>query len=325
VKQKLLIVLAVFLQISPAFAAGTSKARVAKPIVTPTSIHDRKEKIAADIIQAFPDGYGEKIVDDPRFLFEPRIVARYTRRATPSPVPNPAQPKIPRHGFDYVINTWSKEHGLDYLAEYGPVFAEAETQFPPVTKDVPTGILDAETQFGVKLAANTYPIVKTLLALAAYYPDAKFHPEDQLIAFLSICKKNGWDAYERLGTRTGAFGLPQFEPLSYEKLAMYWDGTACQPWQMSPVPVDLTNHRDTICSIFNYLHADGFGGTEAHQGKILLLYNRDVCYCDAILDAADFFAGRPDQHHYSHVRCAGSRPHKRKLSQTTTLHRAALK
>jgi membrane-bound lytic murein transglycosylase B len=202
------------------------------------------------------------------------------------------------------VSPWAKQEGPKFIERNKAIFTSAEAQFLTVPKEIPTGILDAETQYGVAAYKADYPVVQTLLTIAVFQPDfqAKGWPENQLISFLRICKKNDWKPFEKLGSRTGAIGKPQFEPTSYEKLAMHWSGSSCVLWNESPVPADLDDMRDTICSIFNYLHATGFGGNENRWRFILHEYNKDWRYCDAILDIADFLAGRPDHHHYKPIK-----------------------
>jgi membrane-bound lytic murein transglycosylase B len=291
-----IVLLAIFFAF-PALAAGTArKARGKKrAYVLPTAseIAQRKADMAADVRGKFPASFAEKILNDPRFTFEPRIVERYEQLAeNPRPVPFPRHLPRMQHRFAYITNTWSKEHGLAYLMFHEPVFRSATLQFASISSGIPAGIIDAETQYGSQLGKNDYPTLRSLLTLVVYDPDKKVNPHEQLLAFLRLCEKNHWDPYARMGSWTGAFGLPQFEPVSYEDLAMYWDGAHCKPWQMSPEPIDLTKDNDAICSIFNYLHADGFGGSWARQRRILYLYNRDTGYCDAILRIARYFNER---------------------------------
>jgi hypothetical protein len=302
---------------SPAYGGGKRAWKI-KVAPSPALIEERKQLIATDIVKNFPDGYGVDVIGDPRFKFESRTVARYTPHPQPSqpPIPAPAQPKPRLHDFNYVMTDWAKENGREYLDRYAPIFARGELQFAPVKKEIVGGILDAETQYGEKTSKNDYPIVQTLFTIAVYRPDfqKKGWAEDQLMAFLRISQWNGWDPYLKMGSRTGAFGPPQFEPTSYEQFAMYWNGSECASWKESLTPITLMKPEETICSTFNYLYGNHFGTTEASWKRVLMLYNKDICERDAILDIADFWAGRPNHGHYRGDRCPAAR---KKITKTS--------
>ncbi len=289
------------------------------PTIPTATQRQRKTAIAERLTKMFP-GYADHIVSDPRFDFEPRTVERLTRRPEPQ---NKHRPTSPRHNFDYVVSDWARKAGLEFMASNEPVLVGAGSQFPAIPKEIPVGILDAETQYGVYLAKADYPILQTLLTIASFRPNFQKEgwAEEQLISFLRICERNGWDPFKKLGSRTGAMGKPQFEPSSYENLAMHWNGSACEFWKTSAVPADLDRDDDTICSTFNYLHANGFQGSERRWRRALYLYNKDWYYCDAILDIADFFGGRPDHHHYQRI--AERRPKQRPKTPQPSFRAAA--
>lgn len=257
--------------------------------------------MAQHLLKALPK-YAGSIVTDPQFHFEPRLVARFTRHLPPK---KKKEGRTYRHNFDYVVSDSAKKTGLDFITQNSDLLVRAEGQFPNVPKEIPVGILDAETSYGTTLPTANFPVVQTLLTIAVFRPNFQTEgwAEEQLISFLRICEKNGWKPFEKLGSRTGAMGKPQFEPSSYEKLAMFWNDSekTCEPWTASPTPIDLDRNEDTICSTFNYLYANGFHGNERRWRRALHRYNKDWDYCDAILDAADFFGGRPNHHHYQRI------------------------
>lgn len=270
----------------------------------------RKAEVIRDIKKALPD-YADDVVGSSNFVFEERLVRRYQHQ--PASPPTSTVPKHPKGDFDYVVNGWAQEEGMKFIAANEKVFEYGETkQFVGISKYLVAGTLDAETQFGEGTKGD-YPIVKTLLTIAVFRPNfqRKGWAKDELISFLRICQKNGWAPFTKLGSRTGAFGKPQFEPSSYEEFAMHFDGEACRDGKTSLVPPDLDNTSDTICSIYNYLyHAFllNLGGTiEARWKLALKSYNKDERYRDAILDITDFWAGTPNHHHYHRVAERSSR------------------
>lgn len=290
-----------------------------------TAIQDqRKAEVIRDIKKEFQDDadYAKGVVESKNFIFEERLVRRYQRQSVP---PSPStEPKHPKGDFDYVVSGWAQEEGMKFIAANEKVLEYGETkQFVGISKYLVAGTMDAETQFGEGTKGD-YPIVKSLLTIAVFRPNfqSKGWAENELISFLRICRKNGWAPFTRFGSRTGAFGKPQFEPSSYQQFAMHFDGEACRDGKTSPVPPDLDNNSDTICSIYNYLYHSFMltmvGPVESRWKLALKSYNKDERERDAILDITDFWSGNPNHHHYQRV--AERSPKKR---PSTPINKAA--
>jgi membrane-bound lytic murein transglycosylase B len=277
----------------------------AKRVSVPIPVQkERKAAIVAHIRRIFSQEYADTIVNDPRFTFNGRFAITVPEEHKEKPKPRPK-----RHNFDYVVNKWSKTNGLAFLEDNQLVLLAAEEQLG-VPKEIVVGILDAETQFG-EVPRGKRLIVQSLLTLAVFRPDFQ-QPgwsENELIAFLRTCERNGWDVFSETGSWTGARGKAQFEPTSYELLAMHYDGDRCVDGRMSAASPDLFDDADVICSIANYLNKNGWSESNASQILALYRYNHNMAYGRAIRDVADYFAGRPPLHRYQLV----ARPRKRIL------------
>ncbi len=297
----------------------------ATPRLPKEVIKERQIKIIQHIRKALP-GYGEAIVTDPRFTFEPRLVRRFNHIPPPKPpIPQQLKPKpSPRNNFDYVLSVWAKFRGSLFAEENETILKQAELQFG-VPKEIIVGILDAETQFGDG-TKGTFPIAASLYTIAVYRPDFQ-RPgwaEEELVIFLRTFERIGVDPLVEKGSWTGARGKPQFEPSSYENLAMHYDGSSCVDGAISSSPPDLSADNDTICSIGNYLHAMHWGESDASQTTALYRYNKCLAYGAAIRDFADYLAGRPNLHRYMLI-SERNRRNASKTRRSKRITRAAIK
>ena len=256
---------------------------------------DAREKLIVVHIEQKLGVYGNSVVTDPRFAIDPTM---FTRQ--PSPKPSVPHPRARRYDYDYVFSAWSKEHGRPFLEKNNAAFDYVEKKFG-VPREVIDGVLNIETQWGKSVGRR--PVVTTLYTLAVMRPDRvkPGWPEEQLIAFLAISRDRGIDPFSVKGSSTGAFGFPQFEPTSYSALAVSCHGNNAPP--------DLFDDADAICSIGNYLHRAGWGLSEVSHRHALFAYNRDNFYIAAILDYADWLAGKQLRHpryqfFHSHVATA---------------------
>jgi membrane-bound lytic murein transglycosylase B len=94
-------------------------------------------------------------------------------------------------------------------------------------------------------------------------------------------------AHEWLGSFAGAFGIPQFLPSSFSK----WAYTDRRKGKRMALP-DLTDPRDAILSVGNYLSKNGWGKSRAKKEKALYHYNNSKDYVEAILTLGDRAVGR---------------------------------
>lgn len=170
----------------------------------------------------------------------------------------------------------------------------AEKKFG-IPREVIDGVLNIETQWGQRPdSMGKWPVVVRLYTLAVMRPDFQKPgwSEEQLITFLTIFQNSDLDElFSIKGSATGAFGLPQFEPTSYAKLAVH-----CSDDGDDDDPPDIFGNDDAICSIANYLSRAQWGTTEESHRRALFAYNHDNFYIAAILDYADELAGKPPKH-----------------------------
>lgn len=127
------------------------------------------------------------------------------------------------------------------------------------------------------------------------YLEETFYPE--VLATFELATKLGIDPLGIRGSRSGAFGLPQFLPTSYLRFALDGNGNG---------KVSLYEPDDAIASMANYLGAHGWqpGIDETEKRRVIWAYNRSDVYIDTVLGLTD----RIEQTHPSTVMRAAARP-----------------
>lgn len=101
----------------------------------------------------------------------------------------------------------------------------------------------------------------------------------ELKALESLHKKNPKLAMSLRGSFSGAFGMPQFLPTSYQ----HW-ARASQKGKVA----DLYKPADAICSVGNYLKQHGWKWSKQKTHlKALMKYNNSRDYAEAILQLAE--------------------------------------
>lgn len=105
---------------------------------------------------------------------------------------------------------------------------------------------------------------------------------------LAIFADGGADLFSIKGSPAGAFGLAQFEPISYRTIAV-----SCKN---DDDPPDLFDNKDAICSLGNYLSRAGWGISEESHRRALAVYGLDHFAIAAVLDYADWLAGEKPMH-----------------------------
>lgn len=168
-----------------------------------------------------------------------------------------------------------------------------------VPKEVICGHMRIETDFGIptRLSPNPFgslPAVNRLVTLYVRRPTQKQTTSSfarrqefavrELADLLRAGEKQGWDLFEIPGSPTGAIGLGQFEPSSFN-VAVDGDGDG---------KIDLFDCDDAILSIAHYLVTRGFDRNPEHQKRAIYAYyggnyNEDPnkFYMNAVLKYAD--------------------------------------
>ncbi len=108
----------------------------------------------------------------------------------------------------------------------------------------------------------------------AKYLEETFYPE--LLSLARLAQKNKLDPLALTGSISGAFGMCQFLPGTYEKYGIDGDGNGF---------VDLSNTKDAIFSVANFFTENGWNNNNSYEEKrkIIWKYNRSEPYIDTVL------------------------------------------
>jgi membrane-bound lytic murein transglycosylase B len=183
------------------------------------------------------------------------------------------------------------------------------------------GILRIETNFGIptRLSPNPVGATPAINRLVTLYVrplpreglSQRFARWQQfalreLKELLGAATKFDWDLFQIPGSKTGAIGLPQFEPSSL-KLAIDGNGDG---------KIDLFDPDDAIPSIANYLVIHGWDNESTHQQRAIYSYyggnyalDRHKYYMTAVLKYADEFDQYAAIHALERETAATPEPH----------------
>jgi membrane-bound lytic murein transglycosylase B len=194
----------------------------------------------------------------------------------------------------------------EFLKENPEAFKKAKTLFG-VDPEVISALLWVETRHGSVMGKFSVPSVYASLSVANTKRSRRYlvkeATQDRLPASLTLkevkkkirartAKKTKWaigelrilekiflakrqDLGKLEGSFAGAFGIPQFVPSSYQRLAF-----TARPHARP----DLNQASDAILSVANYLKKKGWGKDSKSKRKAIYQYNHSSDYVDAILE-----------------------------------------
>jgi len=108
---------------------------------------------------------------------------------------------------------------------------------------------------------------------------------EQLREFVSLTDSNRLDPLAIKGSWAGAFGLPQFIPVSYRLYGRDGNGDGI---------VDLFVLPDAVASIACFLDSNGWDSNASYKRRrrVIMTYNYSIPYAEAILTLADSLSKR---------------------------------
>jgi membrane-bound lytic murein transglycosylase B len=158
----------------------------------------------------------------------------------------------PWHAYRKLFLTEKRINGgRDFMATHAAALAQAKSRYG-VAPAMVTAIIGIESAYGFK--PGKYRVIDSLSTLAFDYPRRSSFFRSELEQFLLLCREEGMDYLQPLGSYAGAMGMPQFMPSSYRKLAADGDGDGKRDiW---------SNAADAIASVANYFARNGW-----HSGE----------------------------------------------------------
>jgi membrane-bound lytic murein transglycosylase B len=137
--------------------------------------------------------------------------------------------------------------GVQYWQENAKVLADVE-QSMGVPAEVIVAIIGVETFYG-RITGN-YPVFDSLVTLGFDYPKRSAFFLSELEHYLLLCKEEGFNPTDLVGSYAGAMGRAQFISSSYRRYAVDYNQDGKR---------DLWNsNEDAIGSVGNYLKEHGW-------------------------------------------------------------------
>ncbi|MCB0354795.1 MAG: lytic murein transglycosylase [Bdellovibrionales bacterium] len=217
---------------------------------------------------------------------------------------SPSETKNMYRGF---FNRGKLQNAREFLKTYASSLEEMEKRFQ-VDRRVVAAILLVETHFGTvtgnelviyrlsrlagladpknvklnftRLSKTDRSITEEQVNARAHYLFQMFYPE--VLATFELQRKAGIDLFELRGSRSGAFGIPQFLPTTYFRYGVDGDGDG---------QVSLFNMKDAIHSVGSFFA--GFGwksdSSDEEKKKVIWHYNHSQPYVDTVLELSKQF------------------------------------
>lgn len=219
--------------------------------------------------------------------------------------PLPPAPKTPPKAYQYAYNDIALKKSSEFLLANDSLLTAAERKYN-VPKEAITSIMWVETRFGDFLGNHHVPSVYLSFALVTQ-PEylqknkdrlkAEFEGSEEewaeiekkieeksqrkaawaigeLLALQTMYKANPKYVLDLRGSWAGAFGLSQFLPSSYLKLAVDGNGDG---------NINLFDVRDAAHSIGRYLSDAGWNKSKKSQQRAVYNYNHSDAYVNAVL------------------------------------------
>ena len=181
------------------------------------------------------------------------------------------------------------KQGAKFLEQHAGLLAKTQREYG-VPPQVVAAIMGVETNYGSYTGKAN--VLDALATLAFEHPRRGKFFTSELVEFIVLCREQGWQANQPLGSYAGAMGMSQFMPSNYRKLAVDGNGDG---------RVDLHDVADAAPSIANYLRHHGWqpGELVATRAAVHAGFNKSVIgsglkpnYSVQELEAAGFFSQR---------------------------------
>jgi membrane-bound lytic murein transglycosylase B len=250
-----------------AAALLSASAQKPGPSLTPAQAH---AKIEADLAgTGVPRSYADAVFADPRTRVYPEI---------PGYFGGAAQAELPYGQYKKYILTESRiAAGAQFVRDHRALLAQVEAR-TGVDGTLLTALSGVETLYGTN--TGHYRVIDALDTIVQRVPRLSDWAAREAAAFLEMTYAQGLDAHAVLGSYAGAFGYVQFEPSSYRRFAVDFDGDG---------KIRLDQWPDALGSAAHYLVLAGYRTgapftPDSPIGRSLYAYNHSDNYVRGILD-----------------------------------------
>lgn len=275
--------------------ADSGQTRASLEYLDPESVNSKWRGWDYLVEKLRDDGISEKLLSD---------VYRDSRIPLKERIPFKLAPVESRAIYKQFTEKDQIEQARSFMSNYRDALAAAAKRFK-VSPALITAILMIESRFGnvtgehlvvyrlsrvasapedrnvqwnyERLSKETPNISLKALKKRAEYLDKTFYPEIRIL--LQMAERDGLDVFGLKGSISGAFGLPQFLPSSFEKYAVDGDGDG---------EISVFKLEDAIFSVANYFSESGWrdGLSQSRKHDVVLKYNKSKAYAEAVLKIA---------------------------------------
>lgn len=218
-----------------------------------------------------PDSYVDAAFDDPRTKLFADIPPKFgTPTTPPPPVPYDQYRK-------YFVTAANVDAGARFVRDHQATLDAVKAR-DGVDGVLLTALVCVETRYGT--AVGKYPVFDALNTIVQLVPQRSAWAAREEAEFLKMTHALGADAHGVLGSYAGAFGFVQFEPSTYNRVAVDFDGDGQRRLDQWP---------DALASAAHYLRLSGYDPSAPFTpgsaiGRSLFSYNHSDNYVRVILD-----------------------------------------
>jgi membrane-bound lytic murein transglycosylase B len=227
-----------------------------------------KSKLAGSGV---PDAYVDGVFADARAKVYLDIPPKF---GTPT---NPVPPTPYDQYRKYFVTAPNLAAGAKFIQDHRALLKSIEAKYH-VDGALLVGLVCVETRYGT--AAGKYQVLDALDTIVQKVPQRSEWAAREAAAFLKMTYAQRMDAHAVLGSYAGAFGFVQFEPSTYDGVAVDFDGDGARR---------LDQWADALASAANYLARSGYKHGDPFTagssiGRSLRSYNHSDNYVQVILD-----------------------------------------
>ncbi len=218
-----------------------------------------------------PDPYVDSVFADPRATLYADIPAKF---GTPTkPVPPVPYDQYRR----YFVTDANLNAGVRFVRDHRDLLDAVQARYK-VDGVLLVGLVCVETRFGT--ATGKYRVFDALNTIVQQVPQRSAWAAREAAEFLKMTYGQHMDAHGVLGSYAGAFGFVQFEPSTYNLVAVDFDGDGQRRLDQWP---------DALASAANYLVRAGYDPNapftaSSKIGRSIFSYNHSDNYVQVILD-----------------------------------------
>lgn len=154
----------------------------------------------------------------------------------------------PYHRYRQIFLTENRiQRGVNRMRRHRALLARVQDHYG-IPSEILLALWGLESNYGQ--VTGGFPVLRTLYTLAAHYPRRAEFFQDQLRAFLLLCRDEGWNPTVPLGSPAGAMGQAQMIPQTMRDHAVDFDGDGKRDI--------FHNTGDVLASIANFLRGHGW-------------------------------------------------------------------